>query len=172
MRAIASASAELASLLSVGAAHGAQALVGLVGGEARAGRLFEPEPERLAGYETGVAFEVGGALVGTLVVLFASRVHDRLLGTLGSGAQADPGSALSEVANIVASQAVSAIADELRARVTLSVPRHSARGSGVALARALRSGAPALASELGTGHEGSCALLVLLPGGLPRSAIP
>jgi hypothetical protein len=172
MRATAPASPELSSLLSIGAAQGAQALAGLVGGEARAGQLFEPEPLRLAGYETGVAFEVGGALVATAVVLFASGVRDRLLGALGSGAERDPGSALSEVANIVASQAVSAIADALRARVTLSLPRLSERGSGVALARALRPDAPALASELWTGRAGSCALLVILPGGLPRSAIP
>jgi len=172
MSAPAAARAELAPLLSIGAAHAAQALAGLVGGEARAVRLCEPEPLGLAGYESGVAFEVGGALVGTVVVLFAARVRDRLLGTLGGGALADPGSALSEVANIVASQAVSAIADELRALVTLSVPRLSERGSGRALARALRSGAPALACELGIGEAGTCALLVLLPGGLPRSAIP
>jgi hypothetical protein len=172
MRATASATPELSSLLSIGAAQGAQALAGLLGGEARAGRLFEPEAEGLAGYETGVAFEIGEGLVATVLVLFASRVHERLLGALGSGAQVDPGAALSEVANIVASQAVSAIADELRARVTLSVPRLSERGSGVALARALRPDAPALASELWTGRAGACALLVLLPGGLPRSAIP
>ena len=172
MSAPSAACAELASLLSIGAAHAAQALAGLVGGEARTGRLCEPEPLGLSGYEAGVAFEVGGALVGTVVVLFAARVRDRLLGALGSGALTDPGSALSEVANILASQAVSAIADELRARVTLSVPRLSERGSGGALERALRSGAPALACELGTADAGTCALLVLLPGGLPRSAIP
>jgi hypothetical protein len=172
MRATASATPELSSLLSIGAAQGALALADLLGGEARAGRLFEPEAEGLAGYETGVAFEVGEGLVATVLVLFASRVRERLLGALGSGAQADPGSALSEVANIVASQAVSAMADELRARVTLSVPQLSERGSGAALARALRPDAPALASELSTGRAGACALLVLLPGGPPRSAIP
>jgi chemotaxis protein CheY-P-specific phosphatase CheC len=172
MRATASATPELSALLSIGAAQGAQALAGLLGGEARAGRLFEPESGALADYETGVAFEVGEGLVASVLVLFASRVRERLLRALGSGAQADPDAALSEVANIVASQAISAIADELRARVTLSVPQLCERGSEVVLARALRPDTPALASELWTDRTGTCALLVLLPGGAPRSAIP
>jgi hypothetical protein len=172
MRSTSAATPELSSLLSIGAEQGAQALAGLLGGDARAGALFEPEAAALAGYEMGVAFEVGDGLVARVLVLFASRAHERLLGALGSGAQADPGAALAEVANIVASQAVSAIADALRARVTLSVPRFCERGSGAALAAALRPDAPALASELWTARAGACALLVLLPGGLPRSAIP
>jgi hypothetical protein len=164
--------AELASLLSIGVAQGAHALADLVAGEARAGGLFEPEPEGLEGYETGVSFEVVEALEAKVVVLFASKRHGRLLGALGSAALADPGAALSEVANIVASQAVSAIADALHARVTLSVPRLRERGSGEALAGVLRAGATALASELWTEGAGSCALLVLLPGAHSRSAIP
>jgi hypothetical protein len=163
---------ELSSLLSIGVAQGAQALADLVTGEVRAGGLFEPGPEGLLGYEAGVSFEVGEALEATVVVLFASKLHGRLLAALGSGALADPGAALSEVANIVASQTVSAIADELHARVTLSVPRLRERGCGTALARALRAGAKAVASELWTEGAGSCALLVLLPGAPSRSAIP
>lgn len=172
MSAAATAGARLAALLAVAAEQGAQTLASLTGGEASAGPLFEPGAPRLQGYETGVAFEIGGAFDGTVVVLFPAPVRERLIGSLGSRAQADPGSALAEVANIVASQAVSAIADALGARVTLSVPRLAERGSGVALARALRSGAPALASEVGAGDAGARALLVLIPGGLPRSAIP
>jgi hypothetical protein len=172
MRAAALASAELSSLLSIGAGQGAQALAGIAGGEVRAGGLFEPEPAGLGRYETGVAFEVGEALEGTVLVLFAPAAHSRLVGALGSGAESDPGAALSEVANIVASQAVSAIADALRARVTLSVPRLRERGCGVALAGSLRTGAPAVASELHIGGGGGCVLLVLLAGGRSGSAIP
>jgi chemotaxis protein CheY-P-specific phosphatase CheC len=172
MRAAAPANAELSSLLSIGAGQGAQALAGIAGGEVRAGVVLEPEPAGLGRYEAGVAFEVGEALEGSVLVLFAPEAHARLLAALGSRAEADPGAALSEVANIVASQAVSAIADALRARVTLSIPRLRERGGGLALVRALRTGAPALASELHLGDTGSCVLLVLLAGGRCESALP
>ena len=172
MRDAAPASAELSSLFSIGAGRGARALAGFVGGEARAGGLCVPEPDALGSYETGVSFEVGEALEGTVHVLFAPEARASLIGALGGGAQAHPCAALSEVANIVASQAVSAIADALRARVTLSVPHLRERGCGVALARTLRTGAPALASELLLGDAGSCVLLVLLAGGRSGSAIP
>jgi hypothetical protein len=163
---------DLTSLAASGAAQGARALAGLVGGEPWAGALFEPDPGQLGAYETGVAFEIGGALAGEVVVLFTGRVRERLLGALGGRARADAASALREVANIVASQAVSAIADRLGASVTLSIPRLAEPGSGRALARALRSGGRALASELGAGGVGPCALLVLLSGGPASSAIP
>lgn len=162
----------LVPLLRAGAEHAAQALADLLGGDPRTGPLFEPDARALRAYETGVAFEVGGALVGSVAVLFPAELREGMLVALGSRAAADPASALAEVANIVASHAVSAIADALGARVTLSIPQLSERGSGLALARALGAREPVRASEVGAGRVGGCALLVFLPGGPTRSAIP
>ena len=153
----------IAALAASGAASGATALAKLVGGEPRAGRIFQLGPGDLAGYETGVFFAVGGAIEGAVAVLFGAAARDGLVRALGPSAAADPRSALSEVANIVASQAVGAVAERLGARVTLSVPRLALRGAGAALARALPDGS-AFASELGTSAR---ALLVLVPGAAP-----
>ena len=98
-------------------------------------------------------------------VLFPAAARESLLAALGEAARVDPESALSEVANIVASQAVCAIGERLGALVHLSVPRLEARGAGAALARAIGDGA-AFASELG-GPSGVRALLVLVSGGTP-----
>lgn len=163
---------DLATLAANGAARGARALAGLVGSEPWAGASFEPDPGWLDGYDGGVAFEIGGALAGEVLLLFTGGVREHLLGALGDPARADDGSALREVANIVVSQAVSAIADRIGASITLSVPRLVGRGGGRAVARALGSEGRALASEIGAGGVGPCALLLLLPGGSPLSAIP
>ena len=162
----ATAQAGFAALAASGAASGAAALAGLVGGEPRAGRIFRPGPEGLAGYETGVFFAVGGAIEGAVAVLFGAAARDGLVRALGPAAAADPGSALAEVANIVASQAVGAVAEHLGARVTLSVPRLTPRGAGAALARALPDG-PVFASELGASRVATRTLLVLVPGAAP-----
>ena len=156
----------IAALAASGAASGATALAHLVGGEARAGRIFQLGPEGLAGYETGVFFAVGGTIEGAVAVLFAAAARDGLVRALGPAAAADPGSALAEVANIVASQAVGAVAEHLGARVTLSVPRLTPRGAGAALARALPDG-PVFASELGASRTATRTLLVLVPGAAP-----
>jgi hypothetical protein len=153
-----------AELAARGAAGAAAALARLVGGEPRAGRIGPPAPRALAGCETGAFFAVGGAIEGTVAVLFPAAIQGGLLAALGAAAQADPASALAEVANIVASQAVCAIGEWLRARVDLSVPRFEPLGAGRAVALALGDG-PAWASELGAGA--ARVLLVLLPGATP-----
>jgi hypothetical protein len=153
-----------AALAASGAGRGAAALAGLVGGEPSAGRVFAPAARSLAAHETGVLFAIGGGAPGAVAVLFGSSARAVLLRALGPAAAADPASALAEVANIVASQAVCAIAEGLGARVTLSVPRLVERGAGAAVARALRGGGEAFASELGTAGERPLALLVVLPG--------
>ena len=162
-----SAGEAIAELAARGAASGAAALAKLVGGAPRAGGIFELAARGragyLAGYETGVFFAVGGAIEGAVGVLFATAARDALVRALGPAAAADPGSALAEVANIIASQAVGAVAERLGERVTLSVPRLALRGAGAALARALPDG-PAFASELGAPAR---ALLVLVPGAAP-----
>jgi len=153
----------IASLAASGAERGAAAFAKLVGGEPRAGRIFRLDAAGLAGYETGVFFAVGGALEGAVAVFFAAAGRSELVRALGPAAASDPGSALAEVANILASQAVGAVAERLGAPVTLSTPRLALRGAGAALAGALRED-PAFASELGTAAR---ALLVLVPGAAP-----
>jgi hypothetical protein len=164
MRPPADAPARVGELAASGARRGAAALAGLLGGDPRAGRVFAPPPEGLAAYETGVLFATGGAVAGAVAVLFGAGARAALLRALGPAAAADPASALSEVANIVASQAISAIAEGLGDRVTLSVPRLVERGAGAAVASALRAGGRALASELASAAAEPLALLVLLPG--------
>jgi hypothetical protein len=151
-------------LASSGAAGGAAALAALVGGEPRAGRLFAPGAAELAAYETGAFFAAGGALEGAIAVLFRAGAREPILRALGTAASRDPRSALCEVANIVASQAACAIADGIRARVSLSVPRLAPTGAGAELARCLGSGRTALASELSAARGRARLLLVLLPG--------
>jgi hypothetical protein len=152
------------ALASLGAARAAEALAALVGGEGRAGRIFAAAPEALAGYASGVGFELGGALDGRVVLLLAPGAREALVRALGAAAAATPDSALEEVANIVASQAVCAIAAALGARVTLSVPRRLPAGAAEALARGLPAGARALASELALPGATPGALLLLVPG--------
>lgn len=75
--------------------------------------------------ETGVIFEVMGEVNGLMALLLPGGGREWLTGALcpgqdPTGAMAD--SALSEAGNIVASHAVSAMADHLGATVTLSPP--------------------------------------------------
>jgi hypothetical protein len=166
VRAAATARPGDAELAASGAASAAAALAGLVGGGARAGRIHAPAPRALAACEAGAFFAVAGALEGAVAVLFPPAAREGVLAALGAAALADPGSALSEVANIVASQAVCAIGERLGARMHLSVPRLEPRGAGAALARAIGDGA-AFASELGAGPAGARVLLVLFRGATP-----
>jgi hypothetical protein len=133
-----------------------------VGGEPGAAP-FAPEARRLAARRAGALFALGGAVPGALAVLFTARARGAIARALGPAAAADPASALAEVANIVASQAVCAIADGLGARVALSVPLWLERGAGGAVAGWLWAGGEAFASELRAGG-GARALLVVLPG--------
>ena len=157
---------EFARLAASGAAGGAAALAGLLGGKPRAGPLFAPGSAELAAYETGAFFAVDGAALGAIAVLFDAGAGERLLRPLGPAATADPRSAFSEVANIVASQAVCAIAEGIRGRVALSIPRLALAGAGAEIARILGSGGAGLASVL-SASNGARALLVLLPGAAP-----
>jgi chemotaxis protein CheY-P-specific phosphatase CheC len=74
-------------------------------------------------------------------------------------------SALCELANIVASQTVSAIADALGAAVTLSVPQlvHERAGAAFVAARGAAPGGVVFASELASSQAELRVLLVLAP---------
>ena len=83
------------------------------------------EPVDAGKFDTAVAFEADGAVRGVVALLLSTAGRAAVLDALGveslaAGSLAD--SALGEVGNIVASHAVSAAADRLGGRVTLSVP--------------------------------------------------
>ena len=167
MRAASRAQRGGAELVERAAERGAAALAALVGGPVRCGAAFAPAAERLAACEGGVWFALGGALDGAVALLFGADAAAALLEALGPGAAADPASALAEVANIVASQAVTALAEELGALVTLSIPELALHGAGAALAERTAAGAAAQASELVGPGAGLRLLFVLLRGAAP-----
>jgi len=75
--------------------------------------------------ESGVIFEVEGAVQGLMALMLPSDAREWLREALCPEATLDSDvlrSAFSETANIVASHAVSAMADHLGARITLSIP--------------------------------------------------
>jgi chemotaxis protein CheC len=124
----------LCELANVGAGHAAGALAQLVGHPIRmtvprihpdaAGPAPSPGKDDPA---TGIFFEVEGGMGGVFGVLLPARVCEALLASLlgasrGKGASEESVSALREVGNILASHALSAVADMLGDRVLPSVP--------------------------------------------------
>lgn len=115
-------------LAYVAAGRAAESFACFVGRDLRARepRLCAASGAATAGRgETGVIFEVEGAVSGLMALLLPLRDRDWLVEALLPGH--DVGSelarsAVQEAGNIVASHAVSAIADHLGGRVTLSVP--------------------------------------------------
>ncbi|MBT38415.1 MAG: chemotaxis protein CheC [Myxococcota bacterium] len=88
-------------------------------------RVREPslaQPAAIGSADTGIVFEVAGSVSGLVALLFSSSGCDTVCDCLGAGDATERRSALREVGNIVVSRAVSAVADHLGARVTLSVP--------------------------------------------------
>jgi chemotaxis protein CheC len=128
----------LRELANIGAGHAAGALAQLLGrpirmevprvgiGPAQAPPP-SPDPRLIAGPATVVWFEVHGGPGGLLAVVLPEREMDTLLeAVLGAPdlERADQAeSALQEVGNILASHALSAVADTLGALVLPSVPR-------------------------------------------------
>ncbi len=124
-----------AELANIGAGHAAGALAVLLGRTIRmqVPRLSEaptraPEPAAPEPDATGVLFRVEGGFGGSLAVLFPDSARAsllaRLLGTPESeSAPEQVESALGEAGNILASHALSALADTLAARVVPSVPQ-------------------------------------------------
>lgn len=113
--------------------------------------LGESQAEGEPGF--AVLCDVQGGMEGVIVLILPLRVRDRVVSTLCPGADPEgerAASALREVGNIVASQAVSAIADRLGVRITLSVPKLIADISGVSVERMVAergNGAVGFASE-------------------------
>ena len=90
---------------------------------------------------TGIFFEVNGDLGGGVVLLLGPESRDRVVRSfLGVGREGDidPDTAFSavcELGNIVASRAISAVADTLGARILLSLPNLATESAEVVLER-------------------------------------
>jgi chemotaxis protein CheY-P-specific phosphatase CheC len=107
-----------------------------------------------------------GALHGMVALLLPDPVREALIEALQADtAAAVRQSALREVGNIVASQAVSAVADRLGARIALSVPTLVASDGARTLDRLLsrRRVAAIAVSELECSGAGGDAILVFAP---------
>jgi len=103
-------------------------------------RAREPSLAQTAaagGADTGIVFEVEGSVSGLVALLFSPSGRDTVCDRLGAADVTQRRSALREVGNIVVSRALSAVADHLGARVTLSVPVLLSGGAGRTLDRLL-----------------------------------
>ena len=152
-----SAAGRFSKLAWIGARRAAAAFGSLLGREMRAG---EPRPRAAAGAgargdaETAVIFEMQDAVQGLIALLFPHDVCEAVFSTLCPGTDVSrpaAESALREVGNIVASQAVSAVADHLGGRLTLSVPILVRTGGGLIFDQLLaerRGGEAGLVTEI------------------------
>lgn len=133
---------DLRQLVASGASWAATALAQLAGCTlaARAPRRA-PLSGEAGPWEVGLFADVEGSVTGVIALLLTPHSRDTLVKTLlGSGeddAEAAE-SALRELGNIVASQAVSAMAAELGERLLPSVPTLVLRDAEAALAARIR----------------------------------
>jgi chemotaxis protein CheC len=164
----------LCELVNVGAGHAAGALAQLLGRPIRMsvprvhrGEGLAGAPARLRPDTSGIFFEVEGGIGGVFAVLFPPRVRDALLAELLGEAQTESDqseSALREVGNILASHALSAVADLIGARVLPSLPTLALEAAGSVLASfQLRFDEPAIESRLVDPSGGLRGLLVWIP---------
>jgi chemotaxis protein CheY-P-specific phosphatase CheC len=149
----------LRGLANVGAAEAAAVLAELVGRTVLAGSAQVADAGARAPGErsSGVFFEAEGQLSGVVAILLPLAARDTVLRALLGQLDADPNSeaaesALRELANIVASRTVSAIADSVGARILLSLPKLVMEGAEGALAsiasRRVEKGALRIEAEL------------------------
>lgn len=111
--------------------------------------------------DTGIVFEIDGMTEGVVALLLSAPGRDAVVERLG--AESQPDSALREVGNIVASHAVSAVADRLHGRVGLSVPTLVRDDAGSVIDRLLlgRAGTQVTTTLLRGSGDAPDALLVL-----------
>jgi len=161
-------------LARIGAGRAASAFATLLGRELRADepRLRRPrEVPAAVESQVGIVFEMRGTLEGLIALLLPPLERKALVAAVcpEAGERSELAeSALREVGNIIASQAVSAVADHLGGRITLSVPRLVDREAGLVLAEMLeerrtRRSAIATESELREPAGGHRALLIFAP---------
>ena len=173
----------LCELANVGAGHAAGALARLLGRAvwmdppklrvaARRGR--EAAARALGVATSGVFFEVQGGIGGTFGVLFPRRAREALLEALLG--DPDPHSeeaesALREVGNILASHALSAVADLIGDRVLPSLPVLADEAAGAVLTTLQERGEPVRIESRLVDRDGTLrSLLVWIPAALPRGA--
>jgi chemotaxis protein CheY-P-specific phosphatase CheC len=156
-------------LSSLGAERAAAAYASLLGRPVRPEdphAVSEASGLSAAHAETAVCFEMEGAVHGVVALLLTDAAREALLDALGADtAAAVRQSALREVGNIVASQAVSAVADRLGSRIALSVPTLVAAEGDRTLLRLISRRRPAAvtAVALSCGGSGEDAVLVFAP---------
>lgn len=175
----------LCELANVGAGHAAGALARLLGctvwmdpPRVRVVPRGRPDPATgVLGLETsGVFFEVEGAMGGTFGVLFPRRARESLLEALVG--DPDPHSeeaesALREVGNMLASHALSAVADLVGDRVLPSLPVLAEEAAGAVLTTLQARGEPVrIESRLVDAGGGLRSLLVWIPAAIAREAPP
>lgn len=175
----------LCELTNVGAGHAAGALARLLGRPVwmdpprvriRPRRRRAEAGAALAPSVSGVFFEVQGGIGGSFGVLFPRRAREALLEALVG--DPDPHSeeaesALREVGNILASHALSAVADLTGDRMLPSLPVLAGEGAGAVLAMLQQRGEPVrIESRLVDRTGGLRSLLVWIPAVLPREAPP
>jgi chemotaxis protein CheC len=173
----------LCELANVGAGHAAGALARLLGCTVVMDppRVRVPAPRgreeaggALGPAASGVFFEVQGGMGGTFGVLFPRRARESLLEALVG--DPDPHSeeaesALREVGNILASHALSAVADLIGDRVLPSLPVLAEEAAGAVLASRQARGEPVrIESRLVDGSGGLRSLLVWIPAPFSREA--
>ncbi len=118
----------LRALAQLGAGRAAAALADLLGRAWKSQTRVVDSTLTLEGVDDatlGVIFEMEGAVGGLVGIFLPPAARDRVVSALVPEEENEPSvieSALREAANIVASQAVSAIADFLGGRITLSIP--------------------------------------------------
>jgi chemotaxis protein CheY-P-specific phosphatase CheC len=163
----------LRGLAALAAQRAAGSLSDFLGVAAQAGEPREFEPDKLPGCDTGVIFAVEGWLAGHVALFFDTLSRRALIRLLLDEEEPEaPGdmvaSGLCELSNILASQAVSMIADAHGGRISLSVPDLSlelatGRFCELRAARGRRAGALAFASEIAAGDLDLRILLVVAP---------
>jgi chemotaxis protein CheC len=169
---------QLCELANVGAGHAANALARLVGRTIRMHvprvRMGSPQPASDLGDDAWIFFDVHGALGGALVFRWPNAGREDLVGQLAGHAltRVQAESALREVGNILASHALSAVADLLGTRVVPSPPSLVFEPMGPALAawRARSAGRICIETRL-VDEAGRLAVdLVWMPADPPSGA--
>jgi chemotaxis protein CheC len=175
----------LCELANVGAGHAAGALARLIGCtvwmdpprvRVSSRRGSEEAVGALGVATSGVFFEVQGGMGGTFGVLFPRRAREALLEALVG--DPDPHSeeaesALREVGNILASHALSAVADLTGDRVLPSLPVLAEEAAGAVLTTRQAHGDPVrIESRLVDAAGGLRSLLVWIPASFSREAPP
>jgi chemotaxis protein CheY-P-specific phosphatase CheC len=163
----------LRELISLAAQRAARVLGEFAGTEVIAGPLRTGRALKTPPFETGVIFRVEGRLEGHLAFCLDPLARRALIRLLldEDEPEAPPdmvASALSELANIVASQAVSAVADAVGGVISLSVPelaleRAAARLWEVCGERESDARDRAFISEISAPGSGLRVLLVIAP---------